>query len=683
MGRKTQTTWVMLSPSFPEDSAAKQVFRAHGTRLSELLNEDRNGEKFNEAIQESLRCVGAYECGIALRAALYVLTDLARQRWSIRSNEDGDIEVRRPQGDRLDPMSKKARIREQELVKRDEQLQEPAARRFIRGMEKKSLHDGRLVSIYSVIREGRELAESLRAARSLQGDERIRALRDTIEPYLQFVDEAEYCEHTGLRLQDVWRYFRHTWTNQYTATPGRSMAFIVRDRAREHHPVIGIGSLGSPIVQIRERDSWIGWQPEAFIEFASESPSAELGTWLHKIVETAIAEIYLDDFFEEELLSPNELRAPTPEVLQRLIAHGERQRVLHHRLASSSDLKRSLRSDNTGSTEAHWRARARTHLYRSKRARSLADMLRSRIVLQQHLSMPPTREEVRTLLDARTGRRIVKKILRKAKADRVGVAMADITVCGAVAPYNLVLGGKLVSMLSVSPEVVSAYREKYAAQESEIASSMAGRPIVRRSELVFLGTTSLYGVGSSQYNRLRMKAERIGANQGEQLAFLEIGKSEAYGTSQFGSETVRALVSLVQQSRNGQRVNSIFGEGVSPKLRKIRDGLDTLNLPADVLLKHGRQRIVYGVPVARNVREFLLGMDDEPEYVFDLDEPERSTREIGLWWAERWLRKRIESDDILAGVEQHTLVRPIRHGARVVLPCIDDGGPWLFDDLAG
>ena len=681
MGRQAQTGWVVLSPPFPRGSVAKQIFQAHGMRLSELLSEDEDGEKFNNAIRESLRSIGAHECDIALRAALYVLTDLARQRWSIRVNEDGDLEVRRPEGDRLDPMSWKARIREQELVKRDEQLREPAARGFIWGMEKKSLHNGRFVSIYSVIREGRELAETLRSARSLQGDDRIRALRDAIDPYLQFVDEAEHCEHTGLRLKDVWRYFRHTWTNQYTATPGRSMAFIVRDRAREYHPVIGIGSLGSPIVQIRERDSWIGWQPEAFIEFASESPSAELGIWLYKIVETAIREIYLDDFFEEELLSPIELCAPTPEVLQRLIAHGERQRVLHHRLASSKDLKRSLRSGDTASTKAHWRARARTHLYRSKRALSLADMLRSRIVLQQHLSMPPTWEEVRTLLDTGVGRGIVKKILRKAKADHVGVAMADITVCGAVAPYNLVLGGKLVSMLAVSPEVVSAYREKYAAQESEIASSMAGRPIVRRSDLVFLGTTSLYGVGSSQYNRLRMKAERIGANQGEQLAFLELGKSEAYGTSQFGSDTVRALVSLVQQSRNGQRVNSIFGEGVSPKLRKIRDGLDVLNLPADVLLKHGRQRIVYGIPVARNVREFLLGMDDEPEYVFDLDEPERSTREIGRWWAERWLGRRIESDDILARVEQHTLVRPIRHGARVVLPRIDNGEPGLFDDL--
>ncbi len=681
MGSQAQSDWLVLSPPFPEGSVGNEVFQDHARRLSELLLEDEDGEKFGKTIEDSLNRAGVHECGVVLRAALYILTDLARQRWSIRVNEHGDLEVRRPREDLLDPMSGKARIREQELVKRDEKLREPAARRFIHGMEKRSLYNKRLVSIYSVMRDGRELAESLRSARALQGDERIRALRDAIDPYLEFVDEATRCKHTGLRLQDIWRYFRYTWTNQYTATPGRSMAFMVRDRAREYHPVIGIGSLGSPIVQIRERDSWIGWQPEAFIEFAIESPSAELGIWLDKIVETAINEIYLDDLFEERLLSPNELRTPTHEILQRLIAYGEKQRVLHHRLANSKDLKRSFRSADTASNEAHWQARAQSHLYRSKRSLSLADMLRSRIVLQQHLSSPPTQEEVRMLLDTRAGRRIVKKVLRKAKSDRVGVAMADVTVCGAVAPYNLVLGGKLVSMLAVSPEVISAYREKYIIQESEIASSMAGRPIIRRSDLVFLGTTSLYGVGSSQYNRLRMNTERIGGNQGEELAFLELGKSEAYGTSQFGSDTVRNLVLLVQQSRNGQRVNSIFGEGVSPKLRKIRDGLDALNLPTDVLLKHGRKRIVYGVPVARNARQFLLGMDDEPEYIFNLDEPKLSTREIGRWWAERWLGKRIESDDILARVGQHTLVRPICHGARVSLPRIDNGKLGLFDDI--
>ncbi len=682
MGRQAHNNWVVLSPPFSERSAAKQAFRNHATRLSALLTNNDDGENFDEALNESLRLGSPDACATALRAALCVLTDLARQRWSIQVTKAGDVEVKRPEGDQLDPGREKARIKAQELVKRDEQLREAATRRFIKGMEKRSVHNGHFVSIYSIIRDGRELAESLRAARSLTGDRRIRALRAVINPYIQFVDEVEYCEYTGLRTQDIWRYFRHTWTNQYTNTPGRSMAFLVRDRAREYHPVIGIGSLGSPIVQIRERDAWIGWHPEAFMELVSEAPSAELGSWLRKTVETAIGEIHLDDFFEEELLSPAELRAPTLAALQRLIKHGEQQRELHHRLARSQDLKHSAKRDQTGSTEAHWRMRARAHLYRSKRALSLADMLRSRMVLQEYLSSPPTRDEVRTLLGTADGQRIVKKVLRKAKADRVGIAMADITVCGAVAPYNPILGGKLVSMLAVSPQMVAAYRKKYAEQESEIASSIAGKPIVRPSELVFLGTTSLYGVGSSQYNRLHIPADRIDGAEGERIAFRELGKSEAYGTSQFSSDTVDALVSLVQQSSNGQRVNSIFGEGVSPKLRKVRAGLDALNLPADALLQHGRQRIVYGVPLVRNLREFLLGMDTEPEYLFDMSEPERTTEEITLWWTERWLRKRIESDEVLARVQQHTLVQPIRHGARVVLPPINDGHATLFDDLA-
>ena len=682
MSRQAHNSWVVLSPPFPERSLAKAAFRVHAERLAELLRADDEEESFNDVLRESLLLDVEDDRSTAARAALCVLTDLARQRWSIRVSDAGDVEVQRPEGVRLDPRREKARIRAQELVKRDEQLREPATRRFIKSMEKKSVHRGHFVSVYSLIRDGRELADSLRTARALTGEDRVRALREAVCPYLQFVDDAEHCEHTGLRLQDIWRYFRHTWTNQYTSTPGRSMAFLVRDRARDYHPIIGIGSLGSPIVQIRERDAWIGWHPEAFMEFVTESPTAELGNWLHKTVATAISELYLDDFFEEELLSPADLRAPTAEVLKRLTDHGEKQRELHHRLARSQDLKRSAKRDADGSTQAHWQARARSHLYRSKRALSLADMLRSRMVLQQHLSSPPTREEVGALLSSGDGRRIVKKVLRKAKADRVGIAMADITVCGAVAPYNPILGGKLVSMLAASPEVVTAYRDKYVEHESEIASSMAGRPIVRPSQLVFLGTTSLYGVGSSQYNRLRMPAERIGGAEGERLAFLELGKSEAYGTSHFSSDTVGALVSLVQQSSNGQRVNSIFGEGVSPKLRKIRDGLDALNLPADTLLQHGRQRIVYGVPVVRNLREFLLGMDDEPDYLFDLAEPERSTDEIGRWWTERWLRKRIQSDEVLTRVEQHTLVRPIRHGARVVLPRVDDGQATLFDDLA-
>jgi len=634
----------------------------------------------DDALEEALASVSKQDRSTKVAAALSILTDLARQRWLVRVSGLGDVEVQRPAGERLEPRREKARIRNQELVKRNEQLREPATRKFIESVISSRAPQ---LSVYSLLREGRELAASLRKVRSLPREQRGMALRAVVDPYLQFVDSDGRCEHTALRLQDIWRYFRHTWTNQYVSTPGRTMAFLVRDRSQRFHPVIGIGALGSPIVQIRERDAWIGWHPDAFMEFVTEAPSAELGVWLTKTIDTAINEIYVADLYAEDLLTAKDLHAPTANVVKRLIAYGDKQREKHHRFVNSPEMKRELKRERDDRAD-HWRTRAESHLYKSKRALTLADMLRSRIVLRKYLSREPTLEEVKQLLLSADGGSMVKKVLRKAKADRVGIAMADITVCGAVAPYSPILGGKLVSMLAASPEVVDAYQRRYLEQESEIASSMAGRPIVRPSELVFLGTTSLYGVGSSQYNRLHMPAELIGGRPGERLEYLEIGRSEAYGTSHFTTGTVDALVKMVQQSANGQRVNSIFGEGVSPKLRKLRDGLDQLNFPTDALLQHGRERIVYGVPLARNLREYLLGMDASPDYIFAPGDPKAGTAAISTWWVDRWLSPRIESDEVLAQVERHATVRDGRylmHGACVRLPSIEEMQPALFDDI--
>jgi hypothetical protein len=167
---------------------------------------------------------------------------------------------------------------------------------------------------------------------------------------------------------------------------------------------------------------------------------------------------------------------------------------------------------------------------------------------------------------------------------------------------------------------------------------------------------------------------------GQEIRYVELGRSESFGTSQYSAATVSALVELVQQSNGGQRVNSIFGEGVSPKLRKVREGLDVLRFPAEHLLRHGRRRIVYGVSVVHNTREFLLGMDDDPFYVFSLWGAE-ATAAIADWWRERWLSRRIEQERVLDEVAAHTLVRPVRHGARVELPEAGDQMMLLGDAL--
>ena len=171
----------------------------------------------------------------------------------------------------------------------------------------------------------------------------------------------------------------------------------------------------------------------------------------------------------------------------------------------------------------------------------------------------------------------------------------------AMPPYNEILGGKLVAMLMIAPETVIEYRRRYAGLPSIIASSMAGRSLSRAADLVFIGTTSLYGQRPSQYDRISIP-EDIGSQASMGLRFEYLGRTKGIGTFQFGDRTVAELAVLLAQSKRGQQVNSVFGEGVNPRLRKVRDGLDALGLPTDDLLNHGGPQLVYGRTHAQYTR---------------------------------------------------------------------------------
>lgn len=661
MTNMPDTPWAPLEPPLPS-KASRDAFVEQARALAKVRRDERADEVLEKARAEFVAEVKASRRADrqALLAAGLVLSDLATQGWVLRVRADR-VEIRPPEPV-SDRAAEKARIRRQELVKRDAQLRQPSVQRFLESIERQRLHNGEFVSIYSLMRDGRELADGLREARAHLDNGSAGPLSSLIDPYLEFVtSEDATCAHTGLRLMDVWRYFRHTWTNQYTSVPGRTMVFLVRDRAATNHPVMGIGALSSPIMQIRERDLWIGWHPDTFLARVRREPTRELARWLVDTLDAAIGEIYVADLLEDKVLSTRDLTEPSDAVLKRLLKEGAEQRRLHHRYARSRDLKRK-RADLHG--DEYWVARARTHLFRSKRALALATYLRARAVLNEAFGGKPTAEKLAALTATGYGSDAIRRVLKKAKADRVGIAVADITVCGAVQPYNALLGGKLTAMLAASPEVVLQYRRRYAGAESEIASSVAGRAIVRAPTLVLLGTTSLYGVGSSQYNRIKIPADRLGGADKDVIRYEELGRSEAFGTSQYSEETVDALVDLVQQS-DEQRVNSIFGEGVSPKLRKVRQALDLLNLPSGMLLRHHRPRVVYAVSLIRNLADYLIGLARQPDYIIPANKGPAATAAIGAWWRERWLRHRITSDEVLEEVARHTRVHPVTHGARV------------------
>lgn len=592
------------------------------------------------------------------KAAYSVVADLINQGWDLSCGPT-EVLVRAPivNGD---PDAERERVRKQELLKRDEHLRRSSVRRFIERMETQRRHGDKQVSVFSLMRDGHDLAASLREVSS-RGGEQGSGLRSAIDPYVQVVASGERCQHTGLRLTDIWRYFRLTWTNQYTSTPGRTLMILVRDRAAPFHPVIGIAALGSPIVQLKERDDWIGWQRDGFLDEAQEQPTRRLATWVWRRLDQQLDELYLADLESDGLYWSNLWSDPTDDAIAKLEQEATRCRAEHRRTANPTDLKAKV---DLSDTDALVR-RATTPLFRSKRCQALAGLLRSRAALLPHFAAGATPTALSAALTERESRDAIAAVLRKAKGDAVGTEMADLTVCGAVAPYNELLGGKLVAMLAASPTVVRAYAERYGESASEIASGMAGRAIVRRNQLVLLGTTSLYGANSSQYNRLSMPGQVLGGHS--PIEYRRVGRSRSFGTSHLSSGSVDALVHLVEEA-SGTRVNSIFGEGVNPKLRKVRHGLDLLGWPSDDLLQHGRQRIIYSVSLVTNLLPYLIGLDAEPAYRFRSNVA-GDTAKVVAWWAERWLDRRLGSDEALTRIESHrALDGSGSHGARVVLP---------------
>lgn len=665
-------SWSDITPSIWQVRSAQKSIRHVVAALRRLRAHAPAPEAVEHVRLASLKAARLLRLKRApeLAVCIHVLCDLRSQGWRLRCTRSGLSAMVPSNG--LDAQTEKARVRAAHEVERDQQLRQPSVKRFVLEMEKMRLHKGEWRSIFSVMRDGAELSRELAGATSAETSNALGLLRRAIDPYVQPAVAGKYCKFTGLDLLEIWRYFRHTWTTTYQSTPGRKLFFLIRDRAAPCHPIIGIAALGSPIVQLSVRDRWIGWSSDALIQqMASESPDAWV-PWIEGSLDGLVSSIYVADFIADGVIRRSDLKSPRRQTLDRLTALASAERARHRLYPQPEQHKKG-----SGPLQ-QWEREAKTHLFRSKRATALRELLRARLDVNEAGLKRVTPAQWPEALRADNLHRAVATIARHVKASHVGIDVMDMTVCGAIAPYNHLLGGKLVALLMASSEVRKEYQRRYQRTPSIIASSMAARPMVRRPRLVLLGTTSLYSVAPSQYNRLRMP---VGVN-GDELTYAPLGKTVGYGSYHFSRETIEAFELLLARLERGRPVNSIFGEGVNPKLRKVRAALDAVGLPANLLLQHGSPRLVYGVALARNFREVLLGKASRPDYL--LPSGARATVAIVDHWRKRWLSNRIKSDGVLPAMAKHTLAVPVSHGARVELPSAQvamtaDGGEQLWD----
>ncbi len=591
---------------------------------------------------------------LKLRAILLLVADLAEQGWQV-TTKAGAITFQPPGlaaagAETIDDI--KERVRQALQMARRRQLAEPSVRKFFDRVERRRFRAGYgHTSIIDLIDQGNDLADALAAVNDLPIEDREAALAKIVDPVVEVCDANARCADTGLPLNDIWRYFRHTWAHEYRSIPGRQMLVLIRNAARPNRPIMGIAMLASPVMRLTARDQWIGWLRDSAQERiqSGEWDATEFAEALMARVDASIDEVRWDD-----LASPTEIKTPTETVAMRLeqraagaaSAREAELRAHYEEQLGDGDTIRPHRGVLKSATpDADWIAASNDLLFVRKRAESLSKLLFAKQIFRAAgLKRWPV-QALDRLFQTRDGRRALDIVMAEFRKAGLSSEVADVSICGAVHPYNELLAGKLVALLLASQDVRNAYARRYGGQVSVITSQMAGRPISRSADLRIITTTSLYGVGSSQYNRLVLRAADHSGLPSD-LKWGAIGKSltGGFGTIHLGNETAQALRSMAFARHDARRVNNRFGEGTSPRLRQIREGLDALGLKSDAILHHATPRIFYGCELTPAARPALVGIGS----VHALS---ASSGDIATAWRKRWLLARIARPETLQALK--------------------------------
>jgi hypothetical protein len=131
----------------------------------------------------------------------------------------------------------------------------------------------------------------------------------------------------------------------------------------------------------------------------------------------------------------------------------------------------------------------------------------------------------------------------------------------------------------------------------------------------------------------------------------------------FSLDTTEFIQRMLQIETGQALITSEFGEGPSERMRKVRDGLSRLGLPADELLRHGSPRRVYVAQLCDGEAKTGVAVRGVP---WRRCGP--SAKDVAAFWRERWLSPRLaRRPDLLRDLEGYDRASALL-SARIAAP---------------
>jgi len=177
------------------------------------------------------------------------------------------------------------------------------------------------------------------------------------------------------------------------------------------------------------------------------------------------------------------------------------------------------------------------------------------------------------------------------------VNIMDAYILGAIPPYNVLLGGKLIASIIKSTDVAHAFRKKYKNSVGLISGDK------KNPYLTAVTVTSALG-RSSVYNRLKLNNE---------LIFKKIGMTSGWGHFHFSDEIFSEMVILLKNEGDNLFNTYEFGSGPNWRIRVIKKALNHLGL-SERIMKHGYLREIYISEFSLDFKKILLSKKNKPNY---------------------------------------------------------------------
>lgn len=564
---------------------------------------------------------------LAMQAFFCVVADLVEQSREPEISENGLLlhtALKAP----------KEIVRDQLLARRNASLKSPKHKKFLKNFIE--TRPG-FQHVRTLFHDGTELFNAISEVNSKKTK-----LADIINPEIVFFDRKQTCEITGKRYQDIWKYCRLTWTLEHQSIPGRELPYLIRNAAHPNKPIIGIGCLASPVLQHRLRDDDIGWTLEGIQRalIKGERTPSELFKTLQKVLKIALHDLKIDDFD----ISDDELKNPSSITLRTLDRISDRAELNRKESILSGETSEVASKDKRLQDLEYHKHQSQINLFVKKRADKLKRLLECRIFLNSLKSIKNEYLLRMAFFETKQAKSIVGYLIGEIRTLGVSSRIAELNVCGAIPPYNHIMGGKLVALSAFSNELQKEYKKRYSKQASEIASAMAGRIIYKPSSLEMVTTTSLYGSRSSQYNRLHLRKIDFPELPFD-LRWEAKGLTEGEGTFHFSNET-SAVLNEYAASKSFKHVNNKFGEGTGAKLRKLRSAISDLGLDNSKIMNHGQQRLFLVAALTPNAIENLWDFKKKrisQKVDFEI---------ISNAWLQRWVEARIQKTDLIQHMKE-------------------------------